>query len=47
MQELGLDSIATGIGFVWAKFTAFASDCYEKDTLINPSTLPDDIQVVG
>ena len=29
MHELGLGSIATGIGFAWAKVTAFASDCDE------------------
>ena len=29
------------------KFAAFASDCDENDPLINPSVLPDGIQVVG
>ena len=47
MHELGLGSIVTGIGFALAKFIAFASDCYENDPLINPSVLPDGIQVVG
>ena len=45
MDELGMGSIVTGIGFAWAKFIAFAFDWDENDPLRNPSVFPDGIQV--
>ena len=46
MEELRLGSIATGIGFAWTKFIAFAAD-WDHDPNKDPIVLPNGIEVVG
>ena len=47
MRELSLGSVATGIGYTWPKFTAFATDWNEAITSIRSTFSPDGIQVTG
>ena len=47
MKELSLGSIATGIGFAWNKFTAYASDWDDVFTTIGFPFSPEGINVSG
>ena len=38
VSELGLGSVHTGIGFAWAKFSAFASDWEDNWDSLDPTT---------
>ena len=47
MRTLSLVSIATGIGFAWPKFIAFATDWDEAISLIGPPFSHNGIQATG
>ena len=44
MRELSLGSVATGIGYTWPKFTAFATDWNDAIDSIGPHFSPHGIQ---
>ena len=47
MRELSLGSIATGIGYAWPKFSAFAKDLNEAISLIGPPFSHNGIHATG
>ena len=47
LRELSLGSIATGIGFAWPKFTAFASDWDKAVELVGHPFMPSGIHASG